>query len=122
MSSFYHLKKHRCPRQESNPHLSLRTGLLYPLSYGGKLEPCQLITGAPGEELYGEQFAQLGLVESDDEVLSDGNHGYAHLSAFFYHLLALREVGADVVIGECDAICCEEILRRVAEVTGRCRV
>ncbi len=25
-----------CPRKESNLHLSLRTGLLYPLSYGGK--------------------------------------------------------------------------------------
>ena len=24
-----------CPRQESNPHLSLRTGLFYPLNYGG---------------------------------------------------------------------------------------
>ena len=24
-----------CPQQESNPHLFLRTELLYPLSYGG---------------------------------------------------------------------------------------
>ncbi len=32
-----HATDFRCPRQESNLHQSLRTGLFYPLNYEGKL-------------------------------------------------------------------------------------
>ena len=35
-----------CPQQELNLHHSLRTGLLYPLSYGGFLELLNYITEA----------------------------------------------------------------------------
>src|SRR3989344_1928013 len=69
-----------------------------------------------------QEFAQFRFVEADDEVFAHRDDGHAHLPALLYHLLALSKVRTDIVIGECDAVRRKEILRRVAEVTGRSRV
>jgi hypothetical protein len=72
--------------------------------------------------LYREQFFQFLFVKSNDEILPYRDDGDAHLSAFLNHFFALLKIARDVVIGKRDVIGSKKILRRMAEVTGRCRV
>lgn len=69
-----------------------------------------------------EQLLEPILIESDDEIGADRDDRHAHLAALFYHLLALRKIGGDVVLGVLHAVLAEEFLRRLAEVAGRRRV
>ena len=72
--------------------------------------------------LYMQKLAQTVFVEADNEIVVYGDDRYAHLTAFLYHFLTLGQIGSDIVIGEGYMVCGKEVLCRVAEVTGRCRI
>src|SRR5262245_53234874 len=100
------------PRQESNPHLSLRTGLLYPLSYEGCLD-CSKQT------LHSKKLFEFIFVEANDEILVYRDNRHTHLSALFHHLLTLLDVSCNVVVRVLHFIGIKEILRHVAEMACR---
>lgn len=124
------------PRKESNPDLSLRTGLLYPLSYEGSKGLHEHVLPLPRagpsdasltgtrthcstEELDIQQVSELCLVEADDEIVPHGNDRYAHLTGFLDHLAALLKIGRNIELFKGDIIFFEKLLCRVTEMARR---
>src|SRR3989344_7199485 len=69
-----------------------------------------------------KKLPQSSFVEADNKLFVESNHRYAHLTAFFDHLLASREIARDVVLGEGNLVLGKKFLCHVTEVACRRRI
>ncbi len=66
-----------------------------------------------------EEFAQLRLIETNDDIVADANDRHTHLLRHLNHFLALLCVSRYIMFGILDIVGSEKFLGSMAEVADR---
>lgn len=64
--------------------------------------------------LHPQKLRDLGLVESDDNIIIDRDHWHAHLSRHLYHFSAFVRIDSNVVLVIRDIVLLKEFFRHSA--------